>query len=323
MKTIARLAPLLSCALLATPAAAWGPEGHTIIARVAFSRLNAKATGNLKWMTTVGIPALNAATEGCQIDPANPLGAVDPADPAHSNIANWADCYRNKHRETADWHFDDIPNGQHPATLSSPDPWCKADGCVSTAFASNVKALAVGPSAKQSPADTARAFVYVVHFLGDLHQPLHDSDNGDRGGNQVSVSTAGAFATGSGLEAKNLHGLWDTPLVQVAFGKDLDTATAALAAETKTPPAQWTAKTSTVNDIIGSSRTWIADGHAFSKNAYGYLSPPPTQPGAATAAVDKHYVDTQSVVVQGQIQRAAVRLTAVLNTALLWKTPTN
>jgi hypothetical protein len=64
-------------AVVASSALAWGPEGHTVIARVAAAKLSTQAAADMQWIISVGVPALNARMPGgkCQIDPANPLGA--------------------------------------------------------------------------------------------------------------------------------------------------------------------------------------------------------------------------------------------------------
>ena len=57
-----------------------------------------------------------------------------------------------------------------------------------------------------SRATKAEALKFVVHFTGDLHQPLHDEDNGDRGGNERQVIFNG--------HPDNLHWVWDTGLLE-------------------------------------------------------------------------------------------------------------
>ncbi len=198
-----------------SPALAWGPEGHTVIARVAVAKLSSQAAADLQWIISVGVPALNAQMPGgkCQIDPADPWGPVPDYTvdhDVHTNLANWPDCWRVLTPNTAPWHFDDIPLGDSPSgpLNAASQPWCTA-GCVSTALADNLRKLASAPAA---PADAAMALAFVVHFVCDMHQPLHAEDNNDRGGNSVTITTSG-----SGVSASNLHSLWDTPLVAAAL----------------------------------------------------------------------------------------------------------
>jgi hypothetical protein len=182
-----------------------------------------------------------------------------------------------------------------------------------SALADNLPKLTSGTL---SPADAARALAFVVHFVGDMHQPLHGEDNGDRGGNDVTIKT-----DGSGVRASILHSLWDGPLVEAALGTDLDVATALVSGDDSAPPPQWTAAEDSVSGVIQVSDTWVEDAHLLAQPAYSLL-------GVAVAAgptqgvqVTSNYVSSESQVVRGQIDRAAVRLAAALNAALTWSPP--
>jgi len=310
----------------ATPALAWGPEGHTVIARVATADLNSQATTDLHWIVSIGVPALNRLIDQkypkkCQIDPNDPWGPVPDYrtdHDQHTNLANWADCFRYLDRSTAGWHFDDIPLGASPAgKLAVPNPdWCKPqDGCVSRAFADNLRKLAAPDLT--DPASVAMALAYVVHFLGDMHQPLHVEDNNhDLGGNDVAITTEG-----SGVSGTELHGLWDTPLVEKALGANLDTATARVTSDVEHADPSWTAATKTVDDVIASTDGWVEDAHGKAQTAYSLLH---IAVGAGTVSgvvVDQDYVRTESGVVRTQIDEAAVRLRAALNASLTWSPP--
>ena len=310
------LATLTVC--LAAPAFAWGPEGHTVIARVAVTELSPLAAGDLQWIISVGVPALNARMPGgkCQIDPADPWGPVPDYvtdHDVHTNLANWPDCWRFLTPATAPWHFDDIPLGDTPSgpLNAASQSWC-ASGCVSTALADNLRKLASSPTA---PADAAMALAFVVHFVGDMHQPLHAEDNNDLGGNQVTTIT-----TGSGVSASNLHSLWDTPLVAAAFGSDLDAATMKAANDDASPSGDWTTGADTVEGVIAVSDQWAEDAHALAPAAYSLLNIPVGAGATSNIQVTATYVQQEEQVVEGQIDRAAVRLAAALNAALTWST---
>ena len=324
MKTIGHWAALIFAApiAIATPALAWGPEGHTIIARVATTHLSAKAATDLGWIVSVGVPALNAEVHQkygmkCQIDPSNPWGPIPDFvtdKDQHTNLANWADCYRYLDASTAGWHFDDILLGQ---TVSGPlkassQAWCvQPAGCVSSAFSDNLRKLA-NPSL--TPADAARALAYVVHFAGDIHQPLHEEDNGDLGGNNVMIST-----TGSGVSATKLHQLWDTPLVVFALGGNLDAATQALASKTASAPSP---AYKTIGAVIAESDGWVEDAHTLAQPAYALLNVPVGAGSRFGVQVTAAYVQTEAPVAEGQLVLAAARLKAALNAALTWtRTP--
>ncbi len=306
----------------AGPCLAWGPEGHTIVARVAANALQGQAASDLNWIITTGVPALNAQMQQaygnkCQIDPADPWGPVpNPTTDKdqHTNLANWADCYRYQDASTSGWHFNDIPLGQTPtgALDAASQPWCPtAKSCISLALADNLRKLA---TPNQAPADAARALAYVVHFMGDLHQPLHEEDNGDIGGNEVLITTKGA-----GVSATKLHALWDTPLVQAALGKSLDKATSTLAADVANADAP--SNVDTVDEVIASSDRWAEDTHALASPAYSQLHIAVGAGKQQGVPVSKAYVKLESQVVRTQLVLSAIRLKAALGAALTWSPP--
>jgi len=290
-----------------------------VIARVAVTTLSPQATADLQWIVSVGVPALNAQMPGgkCQIDPSDPWGPVpnfETDHDFHTNLANWPDCWRILTPNTAPWHFDDIPLGDSPSgpLNAASQPWC-ASGCVSTALAENLHKLASGTS---SPADAAMALAFVVHFVGDIHQPLHTEDNNDRGGNEVTISTSGA-----GVSASNLHSLWDGPLVAAALGPDLDPATTTVSNDDASAPSGWTVGADSVDGVIQASDDWAEDAHALAHSAYASLSIPVGAGPTSQVHVTADYVQQEKQVVEGQIDRAAVRLGAALNVALTWTPP--
>lgn len=117
------------------------------------------------------------------------------------DVAVWADSIRPTHRTTAPWHYVNVPieESGYDARRHCPAP----PGCVTWAIGhfSSVLANAGAPRAER-----AVALRYLVHFVGDLHQPLHAGDNHDRGGNDVRVTFLG--------RRMNLHSLWDRALLQ-------------------------------------------------------------------------------------------------------------
>jgi hypothetical protein len=304
--------------LAPAPALAWGPEGHTVIARVATEALSAAARKDLRWIVSVGVPALNAKIaqtygQKCQIDPADPWGPVPDYrgdDDQHTNLPNWADCYRYLDATTAGWHFNDIPLAQTPSGPLDPgdQPWCAAPkGCASTALADNLRALA-GPD--PSPADAARALAFVVHLVGDIHQPLHEEDNDDVGGNSVLIVPVG-------VSALNLHELWDVALVEMALGVDLETATGALRRSVREKPE---VRYGSLDQAMAASDAWVDGAHALAQPAYAMLNL--AKPGAAKGVVVPYaYVRREAAVAEDQLALAALRLRAVLDAALTWSPP--
>ena len=175
---------LAGAAALPAPALAWGFEGHEIVAAIARARLT---------------PAVRAKVDAILAGDADTLTAPDML-----SRATWADAWRGAgHRETAQWHFVDLEL-DHPdlnaacfgrpaaGALASQGP---AQDCVVDkieAFAAELGAPAI------APAERLLALKYLLHFVGDVHQPLHASDHQDRGGNCVRIALGGS-------RTSNLH----------------------------------------------------------------------------------------------------------------------
>ncbi len=176
MPAAAALAVLLALLPL-KHAHAWGQEGHAIVAEIAQRRLDGDTLKKVK--TLLG-------------------GEVSLA-----SIGSWPDDYRAAHRDTSRWHFVDIPVDRR---TYDPEVECKreAEGdCLINALARLRTTLA---DCTKPQLERANALKFVVHFVGDIHQPLHAAErSGDRGGNAVEVTFFG--------QKTNLHALWDTELI--------------------------------------------------------------------------------------------------------------
>ena len=147
---------LLTLALLCPVRSAfgWGYEGHEVIGLIAEH-----------YMTGEALKRAGQILEGSAID----------------GIASWADDYRRDHRETGPWHYIDIPLADSRIDIVHECP----DGqCV---IAQTERFLTVLKDPRADKAAKAEALKFVVHFVGDLHQPLHDEDNSDKGGNERHV----------------------------------------------------------------------------------------------------------------------------------------
>lgn len=155
---------------------AWGREGHKVIAEIAEHYMNAKARKEVRSLLAV-------------------IHQKSIAD-----IASWADEYRRSHPETGRWHYVDIPLN---ATHFDSAQYCKDGGCVVYSILRFEKELA---NKHLSAAERAKALKFVVHFVGDITQPLHCADNHDKGGNEVKVTFFG--------HPFNLHRVWDYGIIE-------------------------------------------------------------------------------------------------------------
>jgi hypothetical protein len=271
-------------------ALAWGDEGHEIVALVAQSFLDSDVRKR--------VTALLAAD----------TGSLTTHDIAAS--ATWADKYRdaniNGSREkTRQWHFVDIeisnPNFDQacfghpeiPAGVTASDG--PKDDCVVDKIEEFAAELA-NPATDLE--EQVAALKFILHFVGDLHQPLHSSDDGDRGGNNKRVSAAG-------FKAGNLHHFWDTEFVD-QLGPDARSIASDLIGHiSKDQQSQWEA---------GKPSDWATESFQIAKgDAYGEL-PAPNARGSYRLTDD--YVGTATQDVSLQLSKAGVRLAFVLNRAL-------
>jgi hypothetical protein len=157
---------------------AWGASGHAIVAELAQRRLEPGPSAKVKELLG---------------------GEVSLA-----SIASWPDEVRTREPETTNWHFVNIP---YDASRYDPARDCQRlpmGDCVIEAIARSRATLA---DALQSREGRARALKFLVHFVGDLHQPLHCAHrNHDRGGNDVMVYFFD--------ERVALHKVWDTSIIE-------------------------------------------------------------------------------------------------------------
>ena len=280
----------LLCALLtaAAPSAAlaWGREGHAVVAQIARGYLTPKAAA--------AVDALLAAdTDGLTT---SDLGAR----------ASWADAWRKDHRETTEWHFVDVE-------LDHPDLAAACFGfpaSVSPASAGPEKDCVVGrldafeaelANPATDPAERLLAFKFVLHFVGDLHQPLHAADNQDRGGNCVPLALGGPRTV-------NLHSYWDTVAVE-AIEPDAYKLAAKLSAQiTPADRAAWEQ---------GDAKAWAMESFAIAQSTvYTIGSTPGCASDTAPLLLPAGYDQPAQAAIALQLKKAGIRLALELNRAL-------
>jgi nuclease S1 len=248
---------------LTPPAGAWGPEGHSLVARIAETQLT---------------PAVRARV----------LEILGPGKTLAS-VASWADEVRRSRPETAAWHYIDIPI-EH-ARLDMERDCAKGDCIVSTI--SRLRQVLRDPATASQ--QRTEALMFLIHFVGDMHQPLHCSDHHDRGGNGVQVQFQG--------RQTNLHSLWDSGLLGRLPPEDA--LFPDLSRESARHRKGWSK--GTVTD-------WAEQSHKVGRKVvYGKL---PTAGEGAPIAIDAAYEATAGPAIQEQLERAGARLAIVLNTEL-------
>ena len=257
------------------PLYGWGPEGHALVARIAEAELT---------------PVVRARV----------LQILGPGSTMES-VASWADQIRNSRRETGPWHFIDIPIDKPHLDMARD---CPTGDCVVAKleqFSKVLKDLATPPAQRRE------ALLFIIHFVGDMHQPLHCSNNQDRGGNDVRIVFDG--------RPGNLHSLWDGVLLQ-RMGTE----------QALFPKMSQEAERHRKSWAKGTVRDWAEQNHkAAQKIVYGKLPIAPKAPSVAVAAalptappviINGAYEHKADPLIAEQIEKAGVRLASLLNASL-------
>ena len=287
------LAASLMTAGLPEVAPAWGPEGHTIVADIAVRHLTPRARKQVR-----------AILKDMQ------LGDYE--------VASWPDIIRGDkeydklYPKNNRWHYVDFNVFDHADELKLPED---GQDIVSQVTRWH-KELA---DKKLSRARRKAALSFLVHFVGDLHQPLHCGYRyNDAGGNFIPIqSFQGAhFKLDDSMPMDhplNLHSVWDECLVyELMAGDDPDAVARRLLKEITPDQAQaWTA---------GAPLDWALDSFKLAHDkAYHFTDGsdiPFTWSKPGTDLTRENYIDALEPVVREQLEKAGVRLASLLNAAL-------
>jgi len=308
------LCALLCLSYLATAptAEAWGCRGHETVAALAEKHLTPQAK-----------QALLALLTANPIDPQLKRYCGQTGLDTFVDSSTWADDERGREPATAPWHFIDIPLG---VTQGPAQKFCGAGGCVLQAITDQLAIL----KDKNAPGPKrAAALRYIIHFVGDLHQPLHGSTNSDRGGNCVPVKYFGRNPHDrNNSYTPNLHHVWDTEIPESQMqGADPAEFADTLDAAFQTSLAAWQQ-----GGMQLDAWAWESHDHAL-ETAYGALGKPiaaePDVPINSCAddnnigdrMLHKHiviaavYRDQAAPVVEERLAQAGIRLAMILNDA--------
>ncbi len=249
--------------LLAVPCArSWGPEGHRVVVIMASQHLQPQTAARVQQL----------------------LGAESLED-----ASTWADQIAHSTRpETIPWHFIDIPLYDSRIDMRRE---CPRAQCVVARTEQFLTVLGNPDADRQSRRE---ALEFVLHFVADLHQPLHCEDHNDRGGNAQRVIFEG--------HPDNLHWVWDTGLVE-----EMDRDPRALAASLEreiTPQERAAWERGTIED-------WVLESHRLAaqvayRRAWVFFP----------AVLDRSYDLRAEAAIRLQLERASVRLAWLLNQRL-------
>ena len=311
---------LAIAALLPSRLWAWGCVGHETVALIAKAHLSPNARS-----------MANQILEKSPIDPALERYCKQEGLDSMAAASTWADDYRTHNPETGGWHFIDIPRGAPRGDL---EKYCPANGCITTALKHQIKILETSHDAARQ----ADALRFIIHFVGDLHQPLHATTNDDRGGNCVPVAFFHQIATLRNPEQEtyspNLHGVWDVSFVELLAGtKSVQQFTAMLDQEFRNQAPGWNAGPIQMDDRIDD---WAWQSHALAETAaYGDLprkipieKPQPIDSCAGDdnigsrmfvlhEVIAEKYQSETAPIIEQQLAKAGIRLAMILNS--IWK----
>lgn len=298
---------LFTCglALCVSPAWAWGPAGHRIVAMIAEARLTPAVRARVSQLLLNGQytmadvsscpDALRAAERGNFRTDEQYCVTIAGAVPADSGP----------------WHYIDIPLPA-PATHSL-EAYCPNHACV----VDKIKSFADALRGSSDETERRAALMYLIHFVGDIHQPLHCVERKcDQGGNQEHVNF---YVKNHELVDRRLHGVWDSDLVDKAMAdahitEDRLYASALLERLKENDAAKW-AQTP-IEEVAWEGWT-IAERHVYrgipEQNFCG-LTGPPGQVKLTDLSSD--YEKEGVNIVREQLLKAGVRLAALLETAL-------
>ncbi|AQS89347.1 endonuclease [Neoasaia chiangmaiensis] len=285
----------LGVSALVPQARAWGPYGHAIVADIAQDRLTPEAA--------------KAATALLALEGNHGL----------DQVASWPDTIGHVPKskggmpETLKWHYVDI-DVAYPAYDQSRD--CPDTNCVTEKLPMEEAVLA---DVHASPQQRLVALKWVVHLIGDLHQPLHAAEHDhDKGGNDVRLTYFGSDHNGH----MNLHALWDEGVIDrqadlhVGPHYSIDFAAARKEADilsrqiTPDETSYWVAGF-TPQQMRDATINWVDESHSLARSvAYGAL------PQWHGADLGQDYTTIVWPIMQLRLEQAGVRLAAVLNAAL-------
>ena len=285
--------------LIPTHAWGWGDEGHQTVARIAAAHLTARAR-----QAVAGLLNRDSAFAA--------TSAADPLAEAMARAAIWPDHIPGGKGATAPWHYIDIGLFEGPSQIAAR---CPDGNCIvakMTQYITNLKQHRADGSWPES-----KELAFLIHFAGDIHQPLHCVSDADAGGNCVNVV---------GFEPmKNLHAVWDITLVNNLMARDGAGMIGGMESRFRGKKRQW--------ENYGSIDQIAAESWGIAKSkVYGKARPPlpvipkfiEVQPrNCATEAPEslrsvkvngpRSYGSPSLDVVRQQLYKGGVRLAAMLN----------
>ncbi|OGX84066.1 S1/P1 nuclease [Hymenobacter coccineus] len=259
-----RFLPLLLLVLVPARLWAWGVEGHRAVGRLAERHLTSQARRAVhELLGTETVTLVSTWSDEILYPPVPEFKGTSP------------------------WHYVNSPAGlghdQYVQDLKAQT--------IPNAYRALLDNLAILKDKSKPKADRAVALKFVIHLVGDVHQPLHAGRLEDKGGNSIKLTYRG--------KDTNLHSLWDSGLLDYQglsyseMGQQYDDVP-------KAQQRQWQR-----DDVT----QWLWESYQLSEQIYAEAAQNPT-------GFDYRYYPAHGPQVQQRIQQAGLRLAAVLNDAL-------
>ncbi|WP_394437585.1 S1/P1 nuclease [Sphingobium naphthae] len=246
---------ILAAFTLSAPALAWGPTGHRITGAIAEENLSGVARANVHIL----------------------LGNEDLAE-----AATWPDDQKSNpapfwQEQASPWHYVTVRQGDKYQASDAP-----TEGDAITALTRFTASLR---DPKASINDKRLALRFIVHIIGDLHQPLHAGGGDDRGGNDFKVTWFG--------KASNLHSVWDSGMIEQR-------------ALSYSEYAGWLSRSITPEQMIAwtdpTPSVWIHESIALRKTIY-----------PENADLSWNYAYQHRSEIDDRLKRGGIRIAAFLN----------
>ncbi len=257
---------IILLALLCAPFSllAWGVVGHRAIARIAENHLTSSAKRNIaRLLGTETLPLVSTWPDEIRSDP--------------------------QYRQTGPWHYINVVAGLTFPAFTTQLTAAPAAAIPTNAYNALLQIRQDLKDPKKTDAEKLFALKFMVHLVGDVHQPMHVGQAEDRGGNSIAVSWRGRDT--------NLHGLLDGDLVEYP-GLTYSEMAAAYDRASSAQIKQWQK-----DDVA----TWLFESYQLCTPLYAAA--------AASPKFDYGFYPTFGPAVEQQILKAGIRLAGVLNEA--------
>ena len=238
----------------------WGVTGHRTIGRIAENHLMPKALAGVRDL----------------------LGSETLAD-----VSTWADEIRGqeKYRQTGPWHYINLPLGlSHDQFKQRVENMLEAN-----VYSELGRQMQMITDKTVSREQKIEALKFVVHFVGDLHQPMHVSRAEDKGGNTIQLNYDG--------KGTNLHSLWDSKLIEHS-GMDYEQLAATCDHATPAQIRQWQS-----DPVI----KWMWESYQITTKLYAEVD---TMSGRSIG--DDYYAAHWPIITQ-RLEQGGIRLAGLLN----------